>query len=117
MTDVLTLFNPDFEAVEFETQRKLTLKERFCLFHALNPQVHDELERMAQALVDRGRTRVGIKCLVETLRWQFYMTTTDPSSRFKINNSYSSFYARLLLDEHPSWADLFELRQIERENP
>ena len=57
MTDVLTLFDPEFGTFEAEAQRPLTLKERFTILHISNPQVFKALQRMTQQMVDRGRTR------------------------------------------------------------
>jgi hypothetical protein len=95
-----------------QAQRPLTLKERFSCFHIENPQVYQELERMTQQMVDRGRTKLSIKTLVEVLRWGYYLRTSDPSSEFKLNNSYSAFYSRLLMDNHKEWGQIFELREI-----
>lgn len=106
MTQVL--FDPD---TMLAPDRELTLPEKFACFHAANPQVFKELESAAAGLVARGRKRVGMKCIVEFLRYEFYMKTTDPTSTFKVNNSYTSFYARLIIDVHPDWAELIEIRE------
>ena|ERR1700722_12231377 len=109
MTEMLSLF--DFADIDADApDRELTLKERWAIFHAANPQVYAELVKRTEVLRARGRTRFGIAMLFETLRWDYYMTTSDPTSEFKLNNSYRSFYARLLMDEHPEWGPIFELR-------
>lgn len=101
----------DFDELTAEPQHDLSPFERFCVFHAANPQVFETLRRMTQDLIDRGRVRLSVKMLIETLRWNFYMKTEDPNSRFKINNSYASFYARLLVETFPEWEGVFELRE------
>jgi hypothetical protein len=60
----------------------------------------------------KGRRKVGIKMLMEVLRWNYQMQTQDPNSDFKINNNYAPYYARLLIQNNPTWADVFELRTI-----
>jgi hypothetical protein len=50
--------------------------------------------------------------LLEVLRWNYYMKTDDPNSDFKINNNYAPYYARLLIEKHPEWSDLFQLREM-----
>lgn len=89
-----------------------TPRELFEAFHARNPGVYSELERMCQALVDRGRRRIGIGMLFEVLRWNYYLATTDPDSEFRLNNNHRAYYARLIIERHPEWADLFQLRQV-----
>jgi hypothetical protein len=86
--------------------------EKFEEFHRLNPQVALALENMAADLILRGRKRVGIKMLMEVLRWNYQMKTEDPNSDFKINNNYAPYYSRLLIERHPDWVDVFELRQL-----
>jgi len=89
-------------------------QDKFIEFHKLNPQVADTLEDMADELISRGRNRVGIKMLMEVLRWNYQMKTDDPNSDFKLNNNYAPWYARLLIERHPNWADVFELRMMRR---
>jgi hypothetical protein len=87
----------------------LSIRDRFLEFHADNPHVAVLLEELAQQMVDAGRRRIGIKMLFEVARWHFYITT-DSKDEFKLNNSYTAHYARLLLEMHPEWGDLFQLR-------
>lgn len=98
--------------MEMDFSTELRPAEKFEQFHKLNPQVALSLENMAQDLIRRGRKRVGIKMLLEVLRWNYQMKTDDPNSDFKINNNYAPYYARLLIERHPTWADVFELRMI-----
>lgn len=68
------------------------------------------LERMAQQLHDRGRSRISIELLFAQLRWHSLIATTGDV--FKLNDHYTSRYARLLLENHPEWEGLFELRRL-----
>jgi len=97
-------------ALDFVTN--LRPAEKFEEFHRLNPLVADLLEGMANELIKRGRKKVGIKMLMEVARWSYQMDTDDPSSDFKINNNYAPYYARLLIERHPNWESVFELRTI-----
>ena len=105
-----TQVNPYFMELNFDA--KLRPAEQFEQFHKLNPQVATALEEMASELIQRGRKKVGIKMLMEVLRWNYQMKTDDPNSDFKLNNNYAPYYARLLIERHPDWTDIFELRQI-----
>ena len=90
--------------------RGATLEEQFAAFHSANPHVYQALRRHALAMVRRGHRRIGIKMLFEVLRWQYAMSTVDPASEFTLNNNYTSFYARLLMDNEPDLVGVFETR-------
>lgn len=96
----------------FNFTQAITPADKFEEYHRLNPQVYSALEQMARDLINRGRRKVGIKMLMEVLRWNYQMQTQDPNSDFKINNNYAPYYARLLIQNNPTWADVFELRAI-----
>jgi hypothetical protein len=90
--------------------KPITRREKFEAFHEANPHVYENLEELAFKLVNRGVKRFGISLLYENLRWHFLMTTAGDS--FKLNNSYRSHYARLLIENHPEWADRLEIREL-----
>jgi hypothetical protein len=89
----------------------LTPAQRFAKFHSANPHVYEALKKLALDLVERGHERIGIGMLFEVLRWQHAMRTTDPD--FKLNNIYRSRYARLLMDQEPRLAGVFETRRLQ----
>ena len=86
------------------------IEERFRLFHEANPQVYRELRRLALPLAHAGRKHLGIKMLWENLRYQYALTTDD--GEYKLNNNYTSRYARLLMEREPDLAGLFETRDL-----
>lgn len=92
--------------------RPQTIQEQFEQFHARNPVVYVLLEGFTQQMVDRGRRRIGIRMLWERVRWEIILNTEDPNSDYKINDHYHSRYVRLLIQRHPEWETLFELRKL-----
>lgn len=88
--------------------RPLSISERFALFHAANPWVANVLEHLAADWL-RTHNTVGVKALAEVVRWQYGRTTT---ADFRLNNSYVSHYARLLIERHPEWGDAIHLRTL-----
>lgn len=97
--------------------KNLTIEERFELFHQQNPWVFAALESLASDWLAHGHQRVGVKALAEIVRWQYGRRTTSPrhhatNSSFKLNNDFTSRYARLLLERHPEWANAIELRAL-----
>lgn len=92
-------------------RREMTIAERFTAFHEANPHVAALLAEMALALKAQGRTRYGIKALIEALRFQYNVQTTG-DEEFKLNNDFTAHYARLLMREYPALAGFFETREI-----
>lgn len=95
-----------------ERPGKATIQERFEAFHADNPWVLTALVELIVFLQAKGRRKLGIGMLWEHLRWQVFISTTDASSGFKLNDHYRSRYVRLLVEQHPEFAGLFELREL-----
>ena len=86
-----------------------TLQARFEQFHEANPHVYATLERLAERWL-ASHPKVGTKMLWERLRWELSVDTTE--HRPRLNNSYTSRYARLLLARHPEWTGRIETRQL-----
>jgi uncharacterized Zn finger protein (UPF0148 family) len=85
-------------------------KTDFQIFHEENPHVYDEIVRLARVAKTRGHTRWGIKGIFEVLRWSQMITNGD--NEFKLNNNYTSAYARLVMENEPDLEDFFETRSI-----
>lgn len=88
-----------------------TIGDAFEAFHTANPWVYDALVTLARDLRARGHERVGMKMLFEVLRWNWMLTTSSPDG-FKLNNNMTSRYARLIMDNEPDLAGVFELREL-----
>ncbi|MGV9401700.1 hypothetical protein [Streptomyces sp. NPDC003667] len=82
-----------------------TITEQFNAFDAHNPHVYRALERMAARRLAADATRVSLKDLFEDLRRQL------PYGVAGLNNNFTALYARRLIDDHPHWASVFELRR------
>ena len=85
---------------------------RFEEFHADNPRVYDVLVALARQWVSStGRRKLGIKTLYERARWEIAMQTSDAD--FKLNNNFTAFYARLIMDRERDLDGMFDLRASE----
>lgn len=112
MSTQLTLFGDDDVPTVAPAPTVGTIQDRFLAFHRASPWVYTALERLVEQWVARGRKRLGIRTLWERLRWDYAMATADPTSDFKLNDQFHSRYVRLLIEKHPEWAGLFELRKL-----
>ena len=86
------------------------LDEKFWAFHNANPQVYLQIEKYAQRAYRHGIRKIGMKMIFELLRWDMLFSTN--SEDYKLNNSYTSRYTRILLEKHPEFSDMFEIRGI-----
>lgn len=87
-----------------------TIQQRFEAFHALNPWVYTAFCQITDDWIARGKGRIGIGMLTEILRWQYGRQTRGDD--FKINNNFRSRYVRLMVSEHPEYAEVFQTREL-----
>ena len=83
---------------------------QFLRFHERNPHIYAELKKLCLAARRTGIQRLGIRMLWERLRWHALIETTRPQDEWKLNNNYTRYYARLLMDQEPALKDFFEIR-------
>lgn len=92
----------------------LSIDQRFAAFHRLNPNVYLELRRRALVLAAQGHRRVSVKMLFEVVRYSAMTTRGDDV--YKLNNDFTSLYARMLIDNNPELVDAIETRQLRGTN-
>jgi hypothetical protein len=89
--------------------------QKFVKFHHDNPHVYRALVEIAREWKAAGNTSCSIKMLYEVLRWKAGIKTyTDEV--FRLNNTYTPFYSRLIAANERDLADLFDMRQQEEGN-
>ncbi len=91
--------------------RAETMQERFAAYHARHPDVFGLFRRFAAEARAAGRARFGARAIMERIRWHYAVVRHD-GEPFKINDSFTSRYARLLIEEDPGFAGFFELRRL-----
>ncbi|MCX4749248.1 hypothetical protein OG455_27710 [Kitasatospora sp. NBC_01287] len=117
MTAVLQDQLPGLEAVRRIVQppadsgRQQTIQERFEQFHAHNPWVLSELERLVGECIDAKFSKISLGMLFEIIRYSYGRATLSADD-FRLNNDFRSRYARLLTHEHPHWAPYIEVRAL-----
>lgn len=94
--------------VKVKHDRRATIQERFEAFHRANPTVFQALRSLAQDMQRRGVSLYGMKGLFEVLRWEYALQTEG--DEYKLNNVFTSRYARLLMQEVPALDGFFETR-------
>lgn len=82
-----------------------TPAERALAFHRANPHILDALIALADTL---NTDRLSIKMLWEVLR--FRMIETHGDSGYRLNNSYTAEYARLMAEARPDLGERLQFR-------
>jgi len=91
-----------------------SIQERFETFHHANPQIYAKLLEFALQMKRSGRREhYGVKALFERLRWHydFEAQRTPGAGAFKINNDFTAYYARLLMENEPELRGFFQTRK------
>lgn len=87
-----------------------SIQARFERFHAANPDVYQELVRLARKLRNQGLDKYGIVGLYEVLRYD--RTLSTDGKPFKLSNDFRSRYARLIMSQEPDLQGFFQTREL-----
>lgn len=85
--------------------------ERFLDFHNENPQVAQMIVSELHRAIIANIKKVSIKTIIGKIRWDMTISTHSHDG-FKINDAYTSLYARLILEDYPHFKSLFECREV-----
>lgn len=91
------------------------LDDQFFDFHLDNPQVYDELVRLAREAKTAGKHRIGMRMIWETARWHLWMKTKGRGD-FLLDNNLHSRYARLIMACEPDLVGAFAVRSLRSNN-
>ena len=89
--------------------KEIRQRSRFAKYHQDNPQIYAAFSTLIHKAIDRGRKYYGAKALMEIIRWQ---TEIEGSGIFKINNNYTSRYARMWEANNPQHEGFFRKRRL-----
>lgn len=95
------------------TSADTSIAARFERFHKANPHIYEAIVARLRSLRDTGVERTSVKAIVENLRWSpIGVRRTDTVKPFKIQNDFTSRYARLVAERDPDLAVMLEVRTI-----
>lgn len=86
------------------------IQRNFERFHQDNPHVYALFDRFARELMARGQ-HGSAKLIFERIRWEMRITTATDQP-VKLNNNYSSRYARLWERRNPHHEGFFRTRRL-----
>lgn len=82
--------------------------EAFILWHNKNPGVYPEFRTRALTAIAFKR-KFGAKAIMEVLRWESEIVRGED---WKVNNSYTAYFARVFITEFPEHQGYFEFREV-----
>lgn len=91
-----------------------SIREGFLEFHSKNPHVYEAFEKQALIAINKGRTKLSAKLILNWIRWNEELRTSDDN--FKINDAYQSYYSRLFVENHKEHDGIFEMRKLRNEH-
>ena len=84
----------------------------FAQFHAANPRVYELFTTYARQVKAAGHAHYSADAILHRIRWHIAIETVSDDG-WKINNNFSSRYARTLMADLPGeFAGFFELRVL-----
>jgi len=83
----------------------------FWAFDKKHPSVYRMLVHLARGLKKQGFKTYSIDALFHRIRWHHYVKRNRGQEAFKLNDWYTSFYARLIMAREPDLADFFSIRR------
>jgi len=95
-----------------DDQRPDAIQRRFEAFHAANPHVYRLIVHRAREARAAGVQRVGMAAIFERIRWDRMISTGGHGIPFKLNDHFTSRYARLVMEQEPDLDGLFEVREL-----
>lgn len=98
--------------MKFRQQTGKSIYEAFTEFHSRNPEVYKRFKEIVWLLVNKGKQKLSSKLIINFIRWELYVETTDDSCPYRINDAYTAHYVRLFIKEFPEMEKYFELRAL-----
>lgn len=76
------------------------IKENFKKFHRDNPRVYQLFKRFTFEALQSGHRHFSADMIVHRIRWETSVVTKS-NDGLKINDHYVSYYARMVMKDHP----------------
>jgi hypothetical protein len=90
-----------------------SIQAAFETFDRDHPEVYRLFVQLANQMRDAGRKRYSADAILHRIRWHFDVNTHRRGG-FKINDHFSSRYARKLIAQDPTFDGFFTLKELKR---
>ena len=86
------------------------IEEKFEVYHEQNPQVYGLFIKFTKQAKQSGIKNYSSKSVFERMRWHVDIETVGEV--FKLNNNYTAYYARKMMQDYPEFSDFFRIREL-----
>ncbi len=90
----------------------MTIQTAFEKFHQENPLIFELFTKYAQEVKDIGFSHYSAKAVFERVRWHVAIKTVSTTDKFKLNNNFTSRYARMLITMDSTFDGFFRNRTL-----
>lgn len=87
----------------------IAIEQRFATYHSKNPHVYEMFKKFAFAAAAEKAT-YSADAVLHRMRW--YTEIETRGDRFKINNNYAAYYARMFMKDFPQYRGFFRTRRL-----
>jgi len=91
-----------------------SIREGFEKFNTENPHIYKAFEEQVLSAIEKGKTKVSAKLIINWIRWNEFLDSNDLN--FRINDAYQSYYARYFVEKYPQHTTIFEFRKLRNED-
>lgn len=97
--------------MKWEKMTGQSIADAFEEFDQDNPKIYELFKQQAFKAIQKGRSRISGKQIIEWIRWEKFIQTENRHG-FKINNVFTAHYVRKFVAEFPQHESRFELRRL-----
>lgn len=93
----------------------ISIPDAFEDYNCDHPEIYQYFKKYVFELIHAGKKRIGAKMIMERIRWEVYLNIQTDRT-FKINNVFTSYYARLFVRQHQEYKSYFEFRKLKNQS-
>lgn len=94
-----------------EEQTGRSIDSSFRKFHKENPKVYNMFKEQVFRAMRKGRDKFSANAIINWIRWEVALQVKT-EDEYKINNNFSSRYARLFVEDNPEYSYMFNFRDL-----
>lgn len=95
----------------FEQATGKSIDLAFQEFNKQNPRVWETFQEQCLRAIRLGKIKISAKQLIGYIRWDVALKT-NADDGFKINDAFTSRYARYFAEKYPQYQDIFNYREL-----